>query len=104
MIRRLQNFGKIELIYSALTKIYHILAIFVIAPTSTGCWIRFPSGCPKQSHQEKYKRFENTTRWHLENYKNASGSKEKCYSRRNAINNWCGISDLMMQYFEGIEI
>ena len=67
------------------------------------CWVKFPSGCPRQKN-EKYKSLQNTKMWHHENFRSASSSQQQCYVREKQLNGWCGISDVIVRYGEGIAI
>jgi len=70
----------------------------LLDPNSPGCWIRYPSGCPNQKHREKYDNFQDPTIWNYENFNGASESQDKCIARRSPINNWCGVSDVIIKY------
>ena len=78
------------------------LALFTLAPA--GCWSKFPSGCPRQKQHAKYSPLQNTWRWNHETFRDASKSDEKCKARKNPLNNWCGVSDIVVQYVEGRNI
>ena len=76
----------------------------MLVPNSPGCWIKYPSGCPNQKHREKYDNLQDPTIWNLENFNGASESQDKCIARKSPINNWCGVSDVIIQYLSGIKI
>ena len=71
------------------------------APDSSGCWIRYPSGCPKQKNREKYDSLQNPTIWNHDTFKGASESQDKCNARKNPINKWCGVSNIEITYRPG---
>ena len=72
-------------------------------PNSPGCWIRYPSGCPKQKHRPKYEKLQNPNIWNKEEHNGASESVSKCHAREKPINQWCGVSDIVVIYnVEGI--
>ena len=66
--------------------------------TDKGCWIRYPSGCPKQKNRGEYNHLQNPRTWHRDNYNGASNSRDKCYGREQPINKWCGVSDIIIHY------
>ena len=74
------------------------------APNSQGCWIRYPSGCPKQKNKEKYDNLQNPNIWNHETFKGASESQDKCFARERKINKWCGVSNIVIQYLSGIKM
>ena len=71
-------------------------------PDTPGCWIRYPSGCPNQKHRPKYNSLQNPDNWNHETFKGASESSAKCLAREIPINNWCGISNIIIRFVEGI--
>ena len=100
--------------YQNLLKLFQILDIPIAHPVCLllyninisvdvpGCWVRFPSGCPKQeSHQSR-------TLWYYDNFPNnahgSSSSATKCFAREGPLNDWCGVSDVIVQYVEGMII
>ena len=70
-----------------------------VPTTKPGCWLQFPSGCPKQT---KYKHFQNTTAWLYENWQGSSYNQTTCYDRQGDINGWCGVIDVVTVYVQGI--
>jgi len=70
----------------------------VQTPDSPGCWIRYPSGCPKQKNREKYDSLQNPTIWNHETFMGASESQDKCNARKYPINKWCGVSNIEITY------
>jgi len=73
----------------------------LLNPNSPGCWIRFPSGCPNQKHEEKYDNLQDPTIWRNETFNGASESIDKCIARKSQINTWCGVSDVIFEYQSG---
>jgi len=73
----------------------------LLNPNSPGCWIRFPSGCPNQKHEEKYDNLQDPTIWKNETFNGASESIDKCIARKSQINTWCGVSDVIIKYQSG---
>ena len=76
----------------------------MLVPNTPGCWIRYPSGCPNQKHQEQYEHLQNPKTWNRDNFNGASESLDKCIARKNQINDWCGVFDVVMIYVSGIKI
>ena len=76
----------------------------MLVPNTPGCWIRYPSGCPNQKHREQYEHLQNPKNWNRDNFNGASESLDKCIARKNAINDWCGVFDVVMIYVSGIKI
>ena len=68
------------------------------APNSPGCWMRFPSGCPKQENVDKYKNLQNPRHRDRTTYNGASNSRDKCYAREKPVNEWCGVSNVVVHY------
>ena len=71
-------------------------------PDTPGCWIRYPSGCPNQKHRPKYNYLQNQNNWNHETFKGASESSAKCQARGIPIKNWCGITNIIIRFVEGI--
>jgi len=67
-------------------------------PTAPGCWMRYPSGCPKKENEDSYKKLQNPRNWNRDTYNGASDSRDKCYAREEPVNKWCGVSDVIIHY------
>jgi len=61
-------------------------------PSTPGCWIFFPSGCPNQSSWANDK---DLTQWKFDTWDNAGSSKTRCDRRPQEYNSWCGVSDAL---------
>jgi len=71
------------------------------SPYAQGCWIKYPSGCPRQINNSKYKNLQDGRIWNRDTYNGASTSRDKCSARQGPINNWCGVSDVITIYVSG---
>ena len=67
-------------------------------PEEPGCWIRYPSGCPKQKTRPQYNYLQNKLTWNYETYGDAKDNHKKCFKREQKINNWCGVNDIIVEY------
>merc|ERR1719422_2056512 len=67
-------------------------------PNAPGCYIRYPSGCPKQKHRPKYNLLQIKSSWKRDNFRGASDDSQKCSARKQQVNNWCGVDDIIVEY------
>jgi hypothetical protein len=65
------------------------------APHAPGCWVKTPTGCPKQNWEAK----EWTQDAWGEEHRNAAGDKDACVvTRKSDYNTWCGVTDVEVEF------
>lgn len=60
-------------------------------PTSPGCYMRFPSGCPKRSAFQNHIWQRDT--WG-EEHQAADSNEDVCMGRKSSFDSWCGVTDV----------